>query len=111
MIYEMVSNRIVPDETSGNVATSKVEGGSGHTKNTGTAVNEKQSRQRKHHHRRHHRRGSKDGAGSQSNNADTASDGEGGGGRDDKFKLLVEFIPYVGLGDATRDNMVHSSLP
>ena len=64
------------------------------------------SRERKHHRRRHHRHGSKDiGGTNDSNGADTPWDADGGG-QEDKFKLLVEFIPYVGLGDATRDNMV-----
>lgn len=110
----MVSSRIVPDEASENVAISTEGHVSGGKKNTGTPADGKQSRQRRHHHRRHHHRGAKDGSGPRSNNgnstgndADTTSDGEGGG-RDDKFKLLTEFIPYVGLGDATRDNMVRA---
>lgn len=64
------------------------------------------SRERKHHRRRRHRHGSKDAGGTNdSNGADALWDADGGG-QEDKFKLLVEFIPYVGLGDATRDNMV-----
>lgn len=70
------------------------------------ATSSTKSRERKHHRRRRHRHGSKDaGATDDSNGADTPW-GADGGGQEDKFKLLVEFIPYVGLGDATRDNMV-----
>lgn len=73
---------------------------------TGVATSFTRSRERKHHRRRRHRHGSKDAGGTiDSNGADTPWDADGGG-QEDKLKLLVEFIPYVGLGDATRDNMV-----
>lgn len=67
------------------------------------------SRERKHHRRRRHRNESKDtGRTNDTNGVDTSWDADGGG-QEDKFKLLMEFIPYVGLGDATRDNMVRCS--
>lgn len=72
---------------------------------TSTAHDTSGTKSRKHHHRRRrHRHGSKDTGGTNYNNGDTWD--ADGGGQEDKFKLLVEFIPYVGLGDATRDNMV-----
>ncbi|CAM9809238.1 unnamed protein product [Ectocarpus fasciculatus] len=68
---------------------------------TGLAKSCSEGRDKKHHRRRHrHRHGSKDATGG---NTEV-------GGQEDKLKLLVEFIPYVGLGDATRDNMVRSIL-
>lgn len=93
----------------GNIAQSNTATAS----STGLATSCSDGRDRKHHRRRHrHRHGSKDAAGAKSHKhnthgANTASDTEAGG-QEDKLKLLVEFIPYVGLGDATRDNMVRA---
>lgn len=91
---------------SGGIATREGSHPAVETDNNDLASSCTKSRDRKHHRRRRHRRGSKDTGGTNdSNGADTTWDTDGEG-QEDKFKLLVEFIPYVGLGDATRDNMV-----
>ncbi|CAM9709129.1 unnamed protein product [Pylaiella littoralis] len=80
--------------------------------NTGTG-GESNGHDRKHQHHQHrrhrhrHRHGPKSTSGTNDNN--TASDTDGAQD-EDKLKLLIEFIPYVGLGDAARDNMVRSIL-
>ncbi|CAN0086708.1 unnamed protein product, partial [Ectocarpus sp. 13 AM-2016] len=95
----------------GNIAQSNA----GTASSAGLATSFSEGRDRKHHRRRHrHRHGSKGATGAKANKhsthgADTSSDTEAGG-QEDKLKLLVDFIPYVGLGDATRDNMVRSIL-
>lgn len=86
------------------------------------------SKGRRHHHRHHRSRNNRTKHGGAQaatyNNAEEEEEGEvgggGGGGSDaassdpgqqeDKLKLLLEFIPYFGLGDVTRDNMVRSIL-
>lgn len=94
----------------GNIAQSNAATAS----SAGLATSGSEGRDRKHHRRRHrHRHGSKGATGAKDNKhnthgADTVSDTEAGG-QEDKLKLLVECIPYVGLGDATRDNMVRTS--
>lgn len=74
---------------------------------------------RRHRHQ-HNRRLGKQQAGTSSfrggnGDIEPCDDGSDGGSdtegqNDDKLRLLLDFIPYFGLGDATHDNMVRSIL-
>lgn len=81
--------------------------------NNMTAANTVQTGKRHHHRhrRRHHHRtkSSKEMSVGGGDQADAASDAEVLG-QEDKLKLLLEFIPYFGTGDTSRDNMVRSIL-
>ena len=84
-----------------------------------TASSNKGRHRHRHHHRSRNNRTKHGGLqAATQNNAEEEEGVEGGsdaassdlGQQEDKLKLLLEFIPYFGLGDVTRDNMVRSIL-
>lgn len=74
---------------------------------TSTTKDASSGKRRHHrHHHRHRKQGDISVNGDGADGSDAAADME----QEDKLKLLLEFIPYFGLGDATRDSMVRSIL-